>query len=72
MKGQLIRITPSKAFVALLFKLGEKTYGLTYTGEQYRNYPVWSQFRIGDWVDGLKWKDEKKRIIDADSPVHLA
>lgn len=72
MKGKLIRITHSGDFVTVLFKLGVKEYGFTYTGEQYRNYSTWKQFKIGDEVDGLKWNDEKKRRIDADSPVHLA
>jgi hypothetical protein len=43
-----------------------------YTGKQYRNYEVWSQFKVGDCVDGLEWRDEKKKLINADSPVHLA
>lgn len=71
MRGKLIRITPSGDFITLLFKLGEKKYGRTYTGKRYRNYSIWSQFKIGDEVDGLRWKDERRQIIDADSPAHL-
>ena len=72
MKGQLIRSSNSKGFITLLFKLEGGKYGRTYTGEQYRNYAVWSQFKIGDWVEDLNWKDESKGLLDADSPVHLA
>jgi len=72
MKAQLIRVSDSKGFITLLFKLESGKYGRTYTGEQYRNYAVWSQFKIGDWVEGLQWKDEKKGLLDADSPAHLA
>lgn len=72
MKAQLIRITPGKDFETMLFKIDKNKYGLTYTGKKYRNYATWSQLKIGDWVDGLEWKDEYKKIIDGDSPVHIA
>ena len=73
LSGVLVRITESdRGFVTLLFKLETGIYGLTYTGEKYRNYHAWKQLKIGDEVEGLRWKDEKKKIIDADSPVHLA
>lgn len=72
MKGKLIHITPSGDFITLLFKLGDKKYGRTYTGEEYRNYAIWRQLKIGDEVNGLQWKNEKRGLIDADSPVHLA
>jgi len=71
MKGQLIRATESNDFVTLLFKLEDKRYALTYTGKKYRNYSVWSQFKVGDLVEGLEWKDEKKKLLNADSPVHF-
>ena len=71
MKGTLVRIAPSGGFETLLFKVGEKKYGRTYTGKRYRNYSTWSQFKIGDEVDGLRWKDERRQIVDADSPAHL-
>ena len=72
MKAQIIRITDSHKFMTFLFKIDEKVYGLMYTGNQYRNYSVWSQFKVGDWVEGLRWKDEKRKLIDGDSPVHLS
>ncbi len=71
MQGKIIRITDSEKFVTILFKLGDKKYGFVYTGKQYRNFSVWSQFKIGDSIEGLVWKDEQKKIIDGDSPVHL-
>lgn len=71
MQGTIVRITHSGDLVTLLFRLGPKRYGHTFTGERYRNYSIWSQFKIGDDVDGLSWKDERKQIIDADSPAHL-
>ena len=71
MKAKIIRITDSGAFITYLFWLEEKAYPLMYTGKQYRNYSVWSQFKVGDWVEGLEWKDEKKKLINADSPVHM-
>jgi hypothetical protein len=58
--------------MTILFKLDDKKFGLTYTGEQYRNYSIWNQFQVGDYVEGLEWKDEKKKIIDGDSPVHMS
>ncbi|OHB14698.1 MAG: hypothetical protein A2431_00625 [Candidatus Zambryskibacteria bacterium RIFOXYC1_FULL_39_10] len=72
MKAKIIRITDSDRFITFLFWLEGKNYPLMYTGKQYRNYEIWSQFKVGDWVEGLEWKDEKKKLIDADSPVHLA
>lgn len=72
MKGKLIRITNSKGFITLLFKLEGGKYGRTYTGRQYRNYAIWHQFMKDDWVEGLLWIDEKKGLLDGDSPVHLA
>ena len=72
MKGKIIRITDSDKFITFLFWLENKVYPLMYTGKQYRNYSVWSQFKVGDWVEGLEWKDESKKLINADSPVHLA
>lgn len=72
-EGEVVRITNSKrGFVTILVRLADDSYGITYTGEQFRNYPVWGQLRIGDVVQGLKWKNRQRRIIDADSPVHLA
>jgi len=71
MKGKLIRITPSGEFITLLFKMGEKKYGRTYTGKRYRNYSIWNQFKIGDEVDGLRWKDERRLLIDADSLAYF-
>lgn len=71
MKGKIIRINESGKFITFLFWFEGKSYPLMYTGKQYRNYSTWSQFKVGDWVEGLQWKDKNKKLIDADSPVHL-
>ena len=71
MKGKIIRITDSGRFITFLFWLEDKIYPLMYTGKQYRNYEAWKHLKIGDWVEGLEWKDEKKKLINADSPVRL-
>jgi len=72
LNGTIIRrVEKDENFLMLLFKFGEKKYGRTYTGSQYRNYPDWKDLKVGDLVGGLQWKDEKLGIIDADSPVHL-
>ena len=71
MRGKIIRITDSNKFVTFLFWFDNKSYGLMYTGKQYRNYSIWSQFKVGDWVEGLEWKDGLRRLINGDSPVHF-
>lgn len=71
MTGQLIRVSGLSGFTTLLFKFENGKYGRTYTGDKYRNYSIWSQFKIGDSISGLEWKDEKKLIINGDSPAHL-
>lgn len=70
MKGELIRVSPSTGYTTFLLRMQDGGYGLTYTGEQFRNFPAWSQLRVGDFVDGLEWKNKERHIIDADSPVH--
>lgn len=72
MKGQIVGINPSGKFTMIFFKLESGKSAHTYTGEQYRNYAVWSSFKVGDWIDGLEWRAEKKKQINADSPVYLA
>lgn len=41
----------------------------TFVVDSYRNSVVWNSLNIGDSIQGLRWKDVKKRIVDADSPV---
>ena len=73
MLGKIIRVVESGKFKTILIWLEEVgSCGRTYTGEKYRNYHTWEQFKVGDWVEGLEWKDEKKKLLDADSPVHIA
>lgn len=71
MKSQIINIINSEKFIIFCFKLENGKRAKTYTGKNYRNYAMWSQFKVGDWVKGLKLKEEKKCLIDADSLVEL-
>ncbi len=50
---------------------GRKGWARTHTGPHYRNHVRWQHFKIGDVVTGLRWKDEQRGIIDADSDVEL-
>lgn len=71
MKAQIMGMPPSGDFISVFFKFPDGKSAHTFTGKKYRNYAVWGQFKVGDWVEGLNWKDEKKRLIDADSPAYL-
>lgn len=53
-------------------KLQNGDNATSYVVNGFRNEALWAELRIGDYVVGLKWKDESRGIIDADSPVHLA
>lgn len=73
MNGKIIRIAEFGITAMYLIWLKDsKIYGRTYTGEGYRNFINWKDLKVGDSIDGLQWKDEKKKILDADSPVHIA
>lgn len=75
MKGEInaeiVGISPSGNFINIFFRLDNGKSSHTFTGKQYRNYAIWSQFKVGDRVGGLNWKNEKKRLIDADSHAYL-
>lgn len=72
MEGVIKRINEKDSFVAVLIYLpATKKFGMTYTGTNYRNYVNWSDIKVGDRVSGLSWKDENRKLLDADSPVHL-
>jgi hypothetical protein len=51
------------------FKLQNGDNATSYVVNGFRNEALWSDLKIGDHVDGLKWKDEVKGIINADSPI---
>jgi hypothetical protein len=51
------------------FKLSNGDNATSYVVDGFRNEALWSGLKMGDHVDGLKWKDEAKGIINADSPV---
>jgi hypothetical protein len=72
MDGIIVRMAPAGDYILVLVKLDDGRYGRTYTGERYRNYHFWRELKVGDHVTGLRWKNERQLIIDADSPVHLA
>ena len=44
--------------------------GKTYVVKGFKNEARWSHLKIGDRLGGLVWFDEKKKIIDADSPIY--
>jgi hypothetical protein len=72
MKGKIVRIVPSGNFVTIIIRLEEAgKCGRTYTGKNFRNFAMWGELKIGDLVDGLRWLNGDKGIIDGDSPVHL-
>lgn len=75
MKGEVRRIIPSGEFITYIVRVHvsdtESLTGRTYTGETFRNYAFWRELKVGDWVEGIRWKDKKRGIIDADSPVHV-
>ena len=64
-------ISSSENFINIFFKFDNGKSAHTFTGKQYRNYAIWKQFKVGDCVEGLNWKNEKKKLVDADSPVYL-
>ncbi len=67
--GTLTKITQHDKFDTYSFKLSDSNggFGLTYTGPNYRNYANWKDYKIGDTVEGLTWKNKQKKLIDADS-----
>lgn len=75
MLGEIRRIISSGEFVTYIVRVQETEtetrIGRTYTGETYRNYSHWKEFKVGDKIEGVKWKDRDRGIIDADSPVDL-
>lgn len=72
MKGKIKNIVPagkSKMYLIWLEEIGG--FGRTYTGPTYRNYDYWKELKIGDWIEGLVWKDEGRKILDADSHIFV-
>lgn len=55
--------------VLFKFKLQNGDNATSYVVNGFRNEALWADLKIGDHVDGLKWKDEAKGIINADSPI---
>lgn len=72
MQGKIIRIVECENAIMYLIWLKEMNVSArTYTGEGYRNFINWKDLKIGDHLEGLQWKDEKRKLLDADSPVHI-
>lgn len=71
MNGKIIRVVEGEKFLTFLIWLKEGVCGRTYSGPSYRNFDHWKDFKVGDSVGGLEWKDKNKKILDADSPVYL-
>jgi len=71
MRGKITRVVESGNFSMYLIWLSESnSFARTYTGSGYRNYTNWKDLKVGDFVQGLEWKDLSRKILDADSPVH--
>ena len=50
----------------------DKTWCYTYVSPEYQNWERWEKVidaPHGIYVSNLKWKDESKKMIDADSKV---
>jgi len=68
-----------KITTIVLFKRGVKMINFdingikcrTYVDEKNANSKRWEKVKIGDFIDGLDWFDEKGKIIDADSTVSV-
>jgi hypothetical protein len=70
MKAKITFIRNVPRGIMLVFKLEDGRSAHTYTGKQYRNYRFWKDLLIGDSIVGLKWEDETKKLISADSVVY--
>ena len=72
MLGKIIRVVEDDNFTTYLIWLKELNIcARTYSGKGYRNYNNWRDLKIGDFIDGLEWKDDKRKLLDADSLIHL-
>ncbi len=70
MEGQIkFRREIKKNLTLFKLKLQNGDSATSYVVSGFRNEAVWADLKIGDYVEGLKWKDQSKGIIDADSPV---
>lgn len=45
--------------------------GKTYIDESNGNSKRWSKVRVGDCLLGLRWFDEGRKILDADSDIEI-
>ena len=70
--GRVHNITRHGDLLIVLFKLPNGRYPRTYTSPKYRNYHHWTSLCDGDEVAGLQWFNEKKGLVNADSPIHIS
>lgn len=68
MTGTFTGKTHTDRYVTYWFTVGNNK-AHTYTGPTYKNYERWKKLHLGEDVEGLKWKDESRLLLDADSPV---
>lgn len=71
MKAEITRVIPSGCFVTYIARTENGVNGRLYTGETFRNYSRWKGLKKGYWVSGVRWKDENKGILDADSLIEV-
>jgi len=68
MKGKIKNIVSFGKVRMYLIWLDEiGSFGRTYSGPAYRNFDYWKGLKIGDYAEGLEWKEESKKILNADS-----
>lgn len=68
MRGKIkniVSVGKVKMYLIWLEEIG--VFARTYSGSSYRNYDYWKELKIGDWAEGLDWKDEGRKILNADS-----
>jgi len=71
MSSEIVRIVSSGCFVTYILRLENGESGRLYTGNGFRNYSNWKGLKVGDRIEGLRWKSEEKRILDADSFIKV-
>jgi hypothetical protein len=71
MEGEIKRVISSGEFITIIIQIVDGVCGRTYTSPSFRNYDSWKDLKVGDAVGGLRWKNEERGIVDADSPVYL-
>lgn len=71
MEGKITSCIEIKNYILFTLRLENGLSAKTYVVKGFKNELHWLQFKVGDAVGGLEWFDERKKIVSADSPVHL-